>query len=43
MLGRLQERYSKPEEQARLMRWLWIVSTAFMLFGFAVIFYLILF
>ncbi len=43
MLDRLRERYSEPEKRAKLVWWLWIVSTAFTLFGFAVIFYLIVF
>jgi len=42
MLDKLQMRYSSPEERAKLMKWLWIVSTGFTLLGFAVIFYLVL-
>jgi phage shock protein PspC (stress-responsive transcriptional regulator) len=42
MLERMTERYSDPARRARLVWWLWLVSTAFMLFGFAVIFYLVL-
>ncbi len=43
MLERFMKRYSTPEGQAKLMRWLWLISTGFMLFGFAVILYLIIF
>jgi len=43
MLDRMMERYSDPARRARLVWWLWIVSTGFTLLGFAVILYLILF
>ena len=43
MLDKLKEKYSDPEKKARLAWWFWIVSTAFMLFGFAVIFYIVVF
>jgi phage shock protein PspC (stress-responsive transcriptional regulator) len=43
MLEWMMERYSDPARRARLMMWLWIVSTGFMLFGFAVILYIIIF
>jgi len=42
MLERLTTRYSDPARRARLIWWMWIVSTSFTLFGFAVILYLVL-
>lgn len=41
MLERMMQKYSEPQCRAKLLRWLWIISTAFTLFGFAVIFFLI--
>ena len=42
MLERMMKRYSDPARRARLVWWLWVISTAFTLFGFAVILYLVL-
>ena len=42
MLDRLIAKYSEPERRARLVWWLWVISSAFTLFGFAVILYLVL-
>ncbi len=41
MLERLMKKFSEPESQARLMRWFWVISTLFMIFGFVVIFYIV--
>lgn len=34
-------RWNDPRQRARLLRWAWLISTGFTLFGFAVIFYLL--
>ena len=43
MIGRLAARWDNPTNRARLLRWLWAISTAFTLFGFGVIAYRIFF
>lgn len=43
MISRLETVWNDPARRARLLWGLWLVSTAFTLFGFAVIFYRILF
>jgi phage shock protein PspC (stress-responsive transcriptional regulator) len=43
MMDRLAARWDDPMRRARLLRWLWLVSTGFTLFGFGVIFYRIFF
>ncbi len=40
-MERLAKAWENPEQRARLLRWMWLLSTGFMLFGFAVIFYLL--
>jgi len=40
-MERLEKAWENPEERARLLRWMWLISTGFTLFGFAVIFYLL--
>ncbi len=39
-MERLERAWANPEQRARLLRWMWLVSTGFTLLGFAVIFYL---
>ena len=39
MIGRLAARWDNPTNRARLLRWLWAISTGFTLFGFGVIAY----
>jgi hypothetical protein len=39
MIARLAARWEDPARRARLLRMLWLVSTGFTVFGFAVIFY----
>ena len=41
MIERVLESFEDPRRRARLLRWLWILSTGFTLFGFAVIGYLL--
>jgi hypothetical protein len=40
-MERLERAWENPEQRARLLRWMWLVSTGFTLLGFAVIFYLL--
>lgn len=40
-MERLERAWQAPEQRARILRWMWLVSTGFMLLGFAVIFYLL--
>ncbi len=40
-MERLEKAWSNPEQRARLLRWMWLVSTGFTLLGFGVIFYLL--
>jgi hypothetical protein len=40
-MERLERAWERPEQRARLLKWMWIISTGFMLFGFAVMFYLL--
>lgn len=40
-MERLERAWDNPEQRARLLRWMWLVSTGFTLLGFAVIFYLL--
>lgn len=37
----LERAWENPEQRARILRWMWLVSTGFTLLGFAVIFYLV--
>lgn len=37
----LERTWANPEQRARLLRWMWLLSTGFMLLGFGVIFYLL--
>lgn len=41
MIERTQLALADERSRARVLKWLWIVSTAFTLFGFAVMFYLL--
>ncbi len=41
MIDRFQKQWEDPAARARILRWFWIVSTGFTLFGFTVMFYLI--
>ena len=43
MIDRLESAWKNPAIRAKLLWRLWIISTGFTLFGFAVIFYLALF
>lgn len=43
MIERLASAWEDPARRARLLRRLWLISTGFTLFGFAVMFYLLLF
>jgi hypothetical protein len=43
MIARFGARWEDPARRARLLLWLWLVSTGFTLFGFGVIFYRVLF
>ena len=40
-MERLARAWDNPEQRARLLRWMWLISTGFMLFGFVVILYLL--
>ena len=40
-MERLERAWENPEQRARLLRWMWLISTGFTLLGFAVIFYLL--
>ncbi len=42
-MERLAKAWSIPEQRARLLRWMWLISTGFTLLGFGVIFYLLWF
>ncbi len=37
----LERTWAVPERRARLLKWMWIVSTGFMLLGFAAMAYLL--
>ncbi len=37
----LETRWDDPVQRAQLLKWMWIVSTAFMFLGFAVMGYLL--
>jgi len=41
MIERAKDAFEDPQSRARAMRWLWLVSMAFTLFGFAVMAYLV--
>lgn len=41
MIERVRIAFEDRRSRARVMRWLWLVSTVFMLFGFAVMMYLV--
>jgi len=43
MIARAIEAWEDPTRRARLLRWLWLLSMGFTLFGFAVIGYLLTF
>ncbi len=38
---RLEKAWENPEQRARLLRWMWLISTGFLVLGFAVMFYLL--
>ncbi len=40
-MERLERAWENPEQRARLLRWMWIISTGFTLLGFGVMFYLL--
>lgn len=40
-MERLERAWDNPEQRARLLRWMWLLSTGFMLLGFAVMFSLL--
>jgi hypothetical protein len=40
-MEKLERAWENPEQRARLLRWMWLLSTGFALLGFAVIFYLL--
>jgi hypothetical protein len=40
-MERLERAWDNPEQRARMLRWMWLVSTGFTLLGFAIIFYLL--
>ena len=40
-MERLARAWDNAEQRARLLRWMWLISTGFMLFGFVVILYLL--
>lgn len=42
MIARLDAAWEDPAMRSRILRWAWLLSTAFTLFGFAVMFYLVL-
>ncbi len=42
-MERLEAAWEDPEQRGRLLKWFWFISTGFMLFGFAVMFYLVFF
>ena len=41
MIERVRLAFEDDRSRARALRWMWIVSTAFTLLGFAVMFYLL--
>ncbi len=41
MIHRVRAAWEDPARRSRLLRWLWLISTGFTLFGFAVMFYLL--
>jgi hypothetical protein len=42
MIARAQAAWEDPTARGRILRWAWLVSTGFTLFGFGVIVYLLL-
>jgi phage shock protein PspC (stress-responsive transcriptional regulator) len=40
-MERLERAWENPAQRARMLRWMWLVSTGFTLLGFGVIFYLL--
>lgn len=42
MIDRFRRAWQDPASQARILRWFWIISTVFMLFGFVVMLLLLL-
>ncbi len=40
-MERLERAWENPEQRARLLRWMWLISTGFVLLGFAVMLYLL--
>ncbi len=40
-MERLARAWDTPEQRARLLRWMWLISTGMLLFGFVVMFYLL--
>ena len=40
-MERLEQAWANPEHRGHLLKWLYLISTGFMLLGFAVMFYLL--
>ncbi len=40
-MERLARAMENPERRVQLLKWMYLISTGFMLFGFAVMFYLV--
>ncbi|HEY7588520.1 MAG TPA: hypothetical protein VIB49_07240 [Thermoplasmata archaeon] len=40
-MHRLEAAWEDPAQRARLLKWAWLISTGFTVFGFAVILYLL--
>ena len=40
-MERLERAWANPEHRARLLKWMYLISTGFLLLGFAVMFYLL--
>lgn len=40
-MERLERAWDNPEQRARLLRWMWLISTGFLVLGFVVMFYLV--
>lgn len=43
MIDQFKEAWEDPARRARLLRLFWLISTGFTVFGFAVIFYILVF
>ena len=40
-MQRLERAWDNPEQRARLLRWMWLISTGFLILGFVVMFYMV--